>query len=125
MVQVIRCWDRSCHHSDHGGGETMSEEEEIYILCVRKEDSEWTTISEGSTLTNCCECDQPVWISPASTQVMLENNAWCEKCSRRIAIQLCWTRRTPRWTTEKIILGKAVTVEDHFGMSREEGEKII
>lgn len=56
--------------------------ERNYILCIRKEDTKWTTVSEGSTLTNCCECDEQVWISPASVQVMLEHDVkplcmWC------------------------------------------------
>src|SRR5437899_540037 len=61
----------------------MSEEEEAFILCMRKSDTtRLTIVSEGSTLTNCCECDEPVWISPASVQVMLERNCkplcmWC------------------------------------------------
>jgi hypothetical protein len=51
----------------------MSEEkEETFILCIRKEDTKWATVTEGSTLTNCVECDEPVWISPASVKVMLE-----------------------------------------------------
>jgi hypothetical protein len=45
-----------------------------YIICIRKTDTKWATITEGSTLTNCCECDEPVWISPASVQVMLESD---------------------------------------------------
>jgi hypothetical protein len=47
-------------------------EEDTFILCIRKEDSKWAIVTEGSTLTNCCECDEPVWISPASVTVMLE-----------------------------------------------------
>lgn len=48
-----------------------------YIICFRQEDSNSSgvIIVEGSTLTNCCECDKPVWISPASVGVMLEGNA--------------------------------------------------
>lgn len=46
-----------------------------FILCLRKEDTKWATVTEGSTLTNCTECDEQVWISPASVQVMLEFDA--------------------------------------------------
>lgn len=57
-------------------------EEEAFILCMRQEDTKWENITEGSTLTNCTECDKPMWISPASVEVMLERNAkplciWC------------------------------------------------
>ena len=48
------------------------EQEETFILCMRKEDTKVENIAEGSTLTNCGECDEPVWISPASVTVMLE-----------------------------------------------------
>jgi len=54
----------------------MSNEiEPRYILCIRKEDTKWSSIAEGSTLTNCIDCDQQVWISPASVEVMLERDA--------------------------------------------------
>jgi hypothetical protein len=46
-----------------------------YIICIRKSDTKWATVTKGSTLTNCCECDEPVWISPASVEVMLERSA--------------------------------------------------
>lgn len=56
----------------------------------------------------------------------MEVNVFCEKCSRRIAVQFCWTRRfLPGWTVEKILFKEAVTVEDHFGLSPEQGGKII
>jgi hypothetical protein len=56
----------------------------------------------------------------------MEVNVFCEKCSRRIAIQLCWTRRfLPGWTVQKLTFKDSVTVEDHFGLSQEEGEKLI
>jgi hypothetical protein len=49
-----------------------NEKESTYILCIRKADSKWSIVAEGSTLTNCIDCDQQVWISPASVDVMLE-----------------------------------------------------
>jgi phage FluMu protein Com len=56
----------------------------------------------------------------------MEVSTFCEKCSRRIAIQFCWTKRwVPGWTVEKVVFREAVTVEDHFGLSPQEGEKII
>jgi len=55
----------------------------------------------------------------------IEYNTWCEKCGRRFAVQLCWTRRHPKWVSEKIVFENAVTVEDTFGMGPEEGGKSI
>jgi hypothetical protein len=56
----------------------------------------------------------------------LEVNTWCEKCSRRIAVQVCWTKRfLPGWTVEKLTFKDSVTVEDAFGMSPQKGERII
>lgn len=56
----------------------------------------------------------------------MEVNVFCEKCCKRIAVQLCWTRRfVPGWTVEKILFRESVTVEDHSGLSPEKGERII
>jgi hypothetical protein len=56
----------------------------------------------------------------------LEVNVFCEKCSRRIAVQLCWTKRwLPGWTAENVLFKEAVTVEDYMGLSPQKGEKLI
>lgn len=52
-------------------------------------------------------------------------DTWCENCGRRISVQLCWTRRHPRWVAERVVLKDAVTVEDKNGLLPQEGTKLI
>jgi hypothetical protein len=63
----------------------MSEEteEDLFILCMRKDDTELSNVVEGSSLTDCFKCDHQVWISKASVQVMLEHDAkpLCGECA--------------------------------------------
>lgn len=61
----------------------MIEEHENYIICVRQEDAKTENIADGSKTTNCCECDKPLWISPASIAMMLDHNAKpvCLQCA--------------------------------------------
>lgn len=55
----------------------------------------------------------------------VEYDTWCMKCGRRIAVQLCWTRRHSKWVSEKIIFDDAVTVQDEIGLRPEQGGKSI
>lgn len=52
----------------------MIEKDTDYIICLRRSDTKWATITENSSLSNCAECDEPVWISPASIKIMLDRD---------------------------------------------------
>jgi hypothetical protein len=54
-----------------------------------------------------------------------EYSTWCEKCGRRISVQLAWTKRHKGWPAEKILFEDAVTVVDQFGLTPEKGQKLI
>lgn len=57
----------------------MSEEKTV-IVCVRTKDAE-DHIS-NATITNCSECDEPVWLSPASQEIVVDHNGViiCTQC---------------------------------------------
>jgi len=54
-----------------------------------------------------------------------EYDTWCEKCGRRISIQMCWTHRHAKWVSERVLFGDRVTVEDDSGLLPQHGEKIV
>jgi hypothetical protein len=54
-----------------------------------------------------------------------EYSTTCDLCGYRIIVQLAWTRRHLGWTTEKLVLTKAVGVEDEFGLRKQHGGKSI
>jgi hypothetical protein len=46
-------------------------------------------------------------------------------CKYRFNVQLVWTKRHKNWVSERIVFKKIVTVEDDFGMTKQEGGKEI
>jgi hypothetical protein len=54
-----------------------------------------------------------------------EYSTVCEECGHRSGVVLAWTQRHPRWVSERLIFTKTVTVEDDYGMTKQEGGKKI
>jgi hypothetical protein len=54
-----------------------------------------------------------------------EYSTACDVCKYRFNVQLVWTKRHKNWVSERIVFKKIVTVEDDFGMTKQEGGKEI
>lgn len=51
----------------------MSDEDSTYIICLRQTFE--GTIVRDSLTSNCCECDSPIWITPATMKIMVDEDA--------------------------------------------------
>jgi hypothetical protein len=58
------------------------EKEQTIMVCIRIADSRDGQVAANSTIANCSECDEPIWMSRASQDQMVETDARpvCMQC---------------------------------------------